>query len=249
MPVAAEPYYRAALAFRRETEAIWKEALAEGIVTDPLDSILLPLTDISRAQPATLATLGDLIAKDARDWLEAMARKQEADYYTALRVHLLDAAKRGLTRDQYAELVVDQTERWATGDVADTWDDALGRTARDRANLDLPRSHPQLLRAWPYMEYDTQRDDRVRPRHRALQGFLASINWPGWAALVPPLGWRCRCFLRRISFGEARARGLSGLFPAGKAALDAYAASPEPQDWPFVADAFPTSAAAEFLSA
>lgn len=45
-----------------------------------------------------------------------------------------------------------------------------------------------------YLEYMTQNDDRVRPWHYALQGFTAKKSeFPAW--MIPPIEWRCRCFL------------------------------------------------------
>ncbi len=45
-----------------------------------------------------------------------------------------------------------------------------------------------------YLEYMTQNDDRVRPWHYALQGFVEkAVDFPEW--MIPPIEWRCRCFL------------------------------------------------------
>lgn len=44
------------------------------------------------------------------------------------------------------------------------------------------------------LTYMTQNDDRVRPWHYALQGFTApKKDFPAW--MIPPIEWRCRCFL------------------------------------------------------
>ena len=49
-----------------------------------------------------------------------------------------------------------------------------------------------------YLEYMTQNDDRVRPWHYALQGFTAKVSeFPDW--MIPPIEWRCRCFLVSLS--------------------------------------------------
>ena len=51
-----------------------------------------------------------------------------------------------------------------------------------------------------WLTYMTQNDDRVRPWHYALQGFTArKIDFPDW--MIPPIEWRCRCFLESSDGG------------------------------------------------
>ena len=45
---------------------------------------------------------------------------------------------------------------------------------------------------WGY-EYLTVDDDRVRPRHVALEGMKLAKNDPRWSEFWPPNGWNCRC--------------------------------------------------------
>lgn len=57
------------------------------------------------------------------------------------------------------------------------------------------------------LTYMTQNDDRVRPWHYALQGFTApKKDFPAW--MIPPIEWRCRCFLITSS-GEVFAKSSS----------------------------------------
>lgn len=56
-----------------------------------------------------------------------------------------------------------------------------------------------------WLTYMTQNDDRVRPWHFALQGFTArKLDFPEW--MIPPIEWRCRCFLES-SDGGVYAKG------------------------------------------
>lgn len=51
-----------------------------------------------------------------------------------------------------------------------------------------------------WLTYMTQNDDRVRPWHYALQGFTArKVEFPEW--MIPPIEWRCRCFLESSDGG------------------------------------------------
>ncbi len=51
----------------------------------------------------------------------------------------------------------------------------------------------------PYLEYVTARDERVRENHRTLDGIVLPIDDPFWNQYLPPNGWRCRCFVRKLT--------------------------------------------------
>ena len=46
---------------------------------------------------------------------------------------------------------------------------------------------------FPYWEYRTVGDDRVRPSHRQLEGIVLPYNDARWKKIFPPNDWRCRC--------------------------------------------------------
>lgn len=46
---------------------------------------------------------------------------------------------------------------------------------------------------FPYWEYRTVGDDRVRPSHRRLEGVVLPYNDSRWKKIFPPNDWRCRC--------------------------------------------------------
>ena len=53
-----------------------------------------------------------------------------------------------------------------------------------------------------WLEYNTQRDDRVRPWHAIYDGFMApKFAFPEW--LIPPIEWQCRCYLEEVSARDA----------------------------------------------
>lgn len=62
----------------------------------------------------------------------------------------------------------------------------------------------QMAREWveaetkqdlfPYLEYRTQRDSRVRDEHAVLDGITLPVDHPFWNNYMPKNGWRCRCF-------------------------------------------------------
>lgn len=76
---------------------------------------------------------------------------------------------------------------------------------------------PELGDFYWGFEYVTVGDDRVRPGHAALSGFVAPKSDPVWRTIWPPNGHRCRCATRGVTLAEARRRGLTGAspYPAG----------------------------------
>ena len=54
-------------------------------------------------------------------------------------------------------------------------------------------SDPDVARALPFWRYRTMEDERVRPNHRALDGFVAKQGDPVWSRIYPPNGFNCRC--------------------------------------------------------
>ena len=46
----------------------------------------------------------------------------------------------------------------------------------------------------PMLTYRTQRDNRVRPEHRILEGITRPVDDPFWDLYYPPNGWNCRCY-------------------------------------------------------
>lgn len=51
------------------------------------------------------------------------------------------------------------------------------------------------VKLFPYWEYKTVGDDKVRAEHRDLYGLILPANDPIWKKLFPPNGWNCRCYI------------------------------------------------------
>ncbi len=76
-------------------------------------------------------------------------------------------------------------------------------------------SDPGMAQEFPYLQYITAGDDRVRPAHAAMDGYVAPINDPIWKEWFPPNGFNCRCDVIAISRAEAVSRGLTVGPPPG----------------------------------
>lgn len=48
------------------------------------------------------------------------------------------------------------------------------------------------------LQYRTQKDDRVRPEHAALDGVTLPPSDPFWSEFYPPNGWNCRCTVVQV---------------------------------------------------
>lgn len=48
------------------------------------------------------------------------------------------------------------------------------------------------------LQYRTQKDDRVRPEHAALDGVTLPPSDSFWAEFYPPNGWNCRCTVVQV---------------------------------------------------
>lgn len=48
---------------------------------------------------------------------------------------------------------------------------------------------------FPYWEYRTAGDEKVREEHRKLDGVILPANDPRWQKIYPPNGWNCRCYV------------------------------------------------------
>jgi SPP1 gp7 family putative phage head morphogenesis protein len=62
---------------------------------------------------------------------------------------------------------------------------------------------PAVAAALPYWQYNTVGDDRVRPAHAALDGFVAHNQDPVWRRIYPPSGFNCRCSVSSMTADEA----------------------------------------------
>ena len=48
------------------------------------------------------------------------------------------------------------------------------------------------------LQYRTQKDDKVRPEHAALDGVTLPPSDPFWEEFYPPNGWNCRCTVVQV---------------------------------------------------
>ena len=71
-----------------------------------------------------------------------------------------------------------------------------------RSEYNFVASSAQMASKWErfmedgdryYLQYRTQKDDKVRPEHAALDGVTLPPSDSFWSEFYPPNGWNCRC--------------------------------------------------------
>lgn len=75
--------------------------------------------------------------------------------------------------------------------------------------------NPAAHRLMPYLVWVTMGDDRVRPAHAAMHGYIAPPTADIWRTWWPPAGHNCRCVVEGINVAKARRLGLTGAEPTG----------------------------------
>jgi SPP1 gp7 family putative phage head morphogenesis protein len=78
------------------------------------------------------------------------------------------------------------------------------QTAYNAGRYDLYTAS-EVADAFPYFQYHTVGDDRVRPSHAQMDGYLARRDAPVWDLWWPPNGFNCRCTVTAVSAPEAEA--------------------------------------------
>jgi SPP1 gp7 family putative phage head morphogenesis protein len=54
---------------------------------------------------------------------------------------------------------------------------------------------------FPYLQYQTAGDGRVRPEHASLNNIIKKVDDPFWSKYMPPNGWNCRCDVIQLDEG------------------------------------------------
>lgn len=70
--------------------------------------------------------------------------------------------------------------------------ETAGLIAESAATYQRLRNRMDLF---PYWEYKTVGDDKVREEHAALNGLILEASDPQWDEIYPPNGWKCRCYV------------------------------------------------------
>lgn len=96
-----------------------------------------------------------------------------------------------------------------------------------RAEYNFAKASSQMAAKWQQLtrdgdrynlQYRTSGDDKVRAKHRAMDGITLPPSDPFWGAYFPPNDWGCRCNVVRVRSGKYPQSDRVTAMAAGKAA-------------------------------
>ena len=161
----------------------------------------------------------EALTDGARRMAFTVAGVEDAGVLADLQLLVGRAIAEGLTREEFvaaAEQIF--TARGLT--PLSRWHLELvyANNVRNAANLMRYQQlvlNPAARRLMPYLTWVTMEDDRVRPAHAAMHGYIAPPTAEIWKTWWPPAGHNCRCVVEGINVAKARRMGLTGAEPTG----------------------------------
>jgi SPP1 gp7 family putative phage head morphogenesis protein len=91
-------------------------------------------------------------------------------------------------------IIADELAPWLPGDAADERAETLLRTHAYQAYAAMNfRVLEEMVDVFPYRQYMTANDGRVRATHQALNGIILPATHPWWKKHTPPWEYKCRC--------------------------------------------------------
>lgn len=162
-------------------------------------SVRLPATaaaaHLRQLTPVTRATYDGLSAQYQRDAF-TVAGTSDLRLIQKIRDELADVTEKGGTKEEFDQAVAKLTSEAGVEQLNAFTLDTVFQTNMQKAYA-LGRYEQQMdpdtLLALPYGQYLTVGDDRVRPEHACLDGFVAKMEDPVWRKIYPPNGFNCRC--------------------------------------------------------
>lgn len=155
-----------------------------------------------------------------------VAKMIDLDLLSETREALLQAIEQGTTFAEFKDGLIPKMQKrgwWGrrpvinpeTGEVVTA---QLGSNARletiFRTNIASAHAASQWRRIretkhdFPYLQYQTVGDSRVRDEHAAWDDIVLPVGDRFWRTHFPPNGYRCRCWVRQISQARIKAEGL-----------------------------------------
>ncbi len=141
----------------------------------------------------------------------AVAGATKADLLTDIHSALVRALENGTTITQFRkdfDAAVQQhgwtykgKRGWRTSVIFNTnmrTAHMAGRWKQIQANKDR----------YPYLQYRTAGDARVRPQHRLWNGLVYPVDSVFWDTHYPPCGWGCRCTVRAYAARDIEDKNL-----------------------------------------
>ena len=154
------------------------------------------------------------VTKEIFDGLSAQYKKDAFTLAAAADVRLIakirdalaEIAQKGGTADEFELAVKKLTDDAGVAEISAFTLDTAFNTAMQKA-YSLGRyeqmQDPATKAVFPFWQYWTVGDDRVRPEHAVIDQFTARADDPVWMKIYPPNGFNCRCSVVPVLEAEA----------------------------------------------
>lgn len=130
----------------------------------------------------------------------------DADLSEALKESLAQALEKGTSIDQWRKEIGPLFDRMGYSRLNSYQTRTIWRTETTLAyGAGQFAKLQEVADRWPYWEYSTAEDERVRPEHRILHGKIFKSTDKQY---YPPIGFNCRCTAIPISQRQAEKRGI-----------------------------------------
>ena len=135
-----------------------------------------------------------------------IAGQESAELQYYIREEIVAAVGQGMTLDEIRAYAMTAFDRYGITEQTNYHAATVFRTNLESAFADaqwIAIHDEKNLSEIAFLEYVTERDVRVRPKHRAMDGIIRPVNDPVWLIWWPPNGYNCRCRIRIITKKEA----------------------------------------------
>jgi SPP1 gp7 family putative phage head morphogenesis protein len=192
VPIATSSRFRGQRSIARFAEDDDSDLSAGFSLSLPADNAADYLRGLT---PVTKDTFDGLSAQYKRDAF-TVAGVSDQRLIQKIRDQLADVMAKGGTRDDFEAAARKLTSDAGVEQIAAFTLDTVFTTNMQKA-YSLGRyeqqQQPEVMAALPYGQYLTVGDDRVRPEHAVIDGFIARLTDPVWNKIYPPNGFNCRC--------------------------------------------------------
>ena len=152
-------------------------------------------------------------------WLMAQQKKAQADGFTfeQFKQSIYDSSKQsapdlkgiepqGVSETPSVGGVADKKPVLQPVDLQDGFKQKLIKSQAIQTAAQAGRFDAQKLMALntdkKWLRYNAINDDRTRPHHKAMDGFVAPAFSPVWAIWYPPNGYNCRCTVESVGVDD-----------------------------------------------
>jgi SPP1 gp7 family putative phage head morphogenesis protein len=168
------------------------------------EAILKPVphkeaADFIHSKPVVSRQVFDQLLPDLRARAITVTGIEDANVVRTIR-DLIAEVPQGRDWDEAKKEIAAQISPWTDEEHGDKRAELLlrahGYQAYQAAQYEVM---DRQRAAFPYWQYQTADDDRVRDTHAALDGLVVPADSPFWDAHYPPWDFNCRCFVAPLS--------------------------------------------------